>query len=295
MTTSPLFRPPAAPSELPQTPAAETCRLTVGGIAQRVLVAGTGDPLVLLHGLGGSADEWLSVLPALAERSRVIAPDAPGHGFSEKPPCRDGHRYDLGYYTTSVLGVMDALGVRQAPLVAVSGGGPVALSIALAHPDRVSKLVLVDVAGLGREVAWSYRIATLPLMHLALRRRDRRSIERFGRALCYDPDRLPEGWVDHRLEIWATPGAVEAFFATVRAGLSLLGQKVDFTARLGEVRQPTLLIWGRQDPTVPVAHAIAAHRALPNSQLRIFDECGHMPMWEYPEAFAQTVLDFLDR
>jgi 4,5:9,10-diseco-3-hydroxy-5,9,17-trioxoandrosta-1(10),2-diene-4-oate hydrolase len=189
---------------------------------------------------------------------------------------------------------MDTLGVRHAPLVAVSGGGAVALSIALAQPQRISRLVLVDAAGLGREVSWSYRLATLPLMRYAFRCANRRSIAAFGRALCYAPSRLPDGWLDRRVAIWATPGAAEAFLATVRTGLSLRGQRVDFSRRLGELRQPTLLIWGRQDPIIPVAHAIAAQRAIPNARLRIFEECGHMPVWEYPDDFVQTVLDFLD-
>ena len=269
----------------------ETRRVVVRGLGHRVLTAGSGGPLVLLHGIAGSADELVGVLPRLAERYRVVAFDAPGHGLSDKPL---DHRYDLGYYTDSTLGLMDALGIQRAPLLAVSGSGPVALSLALAHPERVSKLVLVDAAGLGREVSWNYRLATLPLAHHVFRRSvNRRSSEAFGRALCYNPDRLPDGWVERRLRIWATPGAVEAFFLTVRAGLSLRGQRVTFAHRLGELGQPTLLVWGRHDPIIPVAHAIAAAGAIPNARLCIFEACGHMPPWEYPDEFAQTVLDFL--
>jgi pimeloyl-ACP methyl ester carboxylesterase len=95
------------------------------------------------------------------------------------------------------------------------------------------------------------------------------------------------------MRIWATPGAIEAFLATARAGVSIFGQKVDFSARLPEVRQPTLVVWGRQDPVIPVAHGIAAARALPNARLHIFEECGHMPVWEYPDDFSRLVLDFL--
>jgi 4,5:9,10-diseco-3-hydroxy-5,9,17-trioxoandrosta-1(10),2-diene-4-oate hydrolase len=163
----------------------------------------------------------------------------------------------------------------------------------------VRRLVLVSAAGLGREVAWSYRLATLPGMELLAAyflgggRLDRRGMEAFGRAMCYDPARLPADWAAQRQAIWATPGAVEAFYATARAGLSLAGQRVDFSPRLPQVRQPTLLVWGRQDATIPVAHALAAARALPDARLHVFERCGHMPMWEYPGAFAETVLDFL--
>jgi 4,5:9,10-diseco-3-hydroxy-5,9,17-trioxoandrosta-1(10),2-diene-4-oate hydrolase len=271
--------------------AVETTRRTINGVEQRVLTAGEGPPLLLLHGIGGSADEWLDVMPRFAARYRVVAADAPGHGYSHKPAR---HRYDVGYYVDSVLGLMDALGMAQAPIVAISGGGAVALSIALSQPARASKLVLVDAAGLGREVAWSYRVATLPFMGHAIGRSSRRSVEAFGRALLYRPDRLPEGWVDRRMAIRATEGATAAFVATARAGVSLRGQRVDFSRRLGEIRQPTLILWGRQDPIIPVAHGIAAAKAIPNARQHVFEECGHMPIWEYPEEVGRLVSEFLE-
>src|SRR5687767_6330520 len=110
----------------------ESRRVVVRGLQHRVLTAGSGWPLVLLHGLAGSADELVGVLPRFAERYRVVAADAPGHGFSEKPL---NHRYDVGYYTEFTLALMDTLGIQRAPVLAISGGGPVALSIALAHPE----------------------------------------------------------------------------------------------------------------------------------------------------------------
>jgi pimeloyl-ACP methyl ester carboxylesterase len=292
----------AGPHESPAVPApcipvgdypegVEERRLRIHGVEQRVLVAGHGWPVMLFHGIAGSADEWLGVLPKIAQRHRVVAADAPGHGFSEKPFT---HRYDIDSYVDSVLGVMDAMGIRRGPVVALSGGGAVALSLALSHPDRVSKLVLVDAAGLGRQVSWSYRLVRLPLArHLFRRSTNRVSVEAFGRRLCYTPARLPDGWVDRRLQIWSSPGAVEAFFSTTQAGISLLGQKVEFSRRLGEIKQPTLIVWGRQDPIIPVAHGIAAARAIPNARLEIFERCGHMPIWEYPDEFAQMVMDFL--
>jgi 4,5:9,10-diseco-3-hydroxy-5,9,17-trioxoandrosta-1(10),2-diene-4-oate hydrolase len=233
----------------------------------------------------------MGVLPAFAGRFRTIAADAPGHGFSDKP---DTHPYDVGSYVDATLGLMDTLGIAQAPAIAVSGAGTVALSIALAQPERISKLVLVDAAGLGRDVSWNYRLAALPLVRHAMRRSTRRQIEAFGRALCYTPDRLPKGWVDRRVQIWATPGAIEAFVKTARCSLGLRGQKVEFSGQLANLRQPTLIVWGRQDPIIPVAHGIAAARRIPNAHLRIFEHCGHMPVWEYPDEFVAAVLSFLD-
>jgi len=171
-------------------PSIETREMVVGGLRQRVLVAGDGPPLVLLHGIAGSADEFVDVLPRLGRRFRVIAADAPGHGFSDKP--RE-HPYDMESYVHSVLGLMDSFGVRRAPVIAVSGGGSVALTMAFAQPERIEKLVLVDAAGLGRDVSWRYRLSSLPLVRHAMRLSTRGQIEAFGRALCYHGDRLPEG------------------------------------------------------------------------------------------------------
>ena len=272
-------------------PVVETTHVTSHGLRQRVLVAGSGPPLLLLHGIAGSADEYLDVLPRLGARYRVVAPDAPGHGHSDKPR---GYPYDVAAYVRSTLGVMDALDMAHAPVVAVSGGGVVALAVALDYPDRADRLVLVDSAGLGRDVAWSYRLASLPFTGMALRRASRAQIESFGRALCYNPDCLPHGWVERRQRIWATPGAIDAFVQTARAGVGISGQTVVFADRLREVRQPTLILWGRQDPIIPVRHGVDAAHAIPGAQLHIFERCGHMPVWEYPQEFARQVLEFLD-
>jgi pimeloyl-ACP methyl ester carboxylesterase len=280
---------PALPT-LPSLPAVETHELVVGGLHRRLLASGAGPPLLLLHGIAGSADEYVDVLPRLGSRYRVYAPDAPGHGHSARP--RD-YAYDVAAYVEATVGVMDALGLRSVPVVAVSGGGTVALSLALEQAERVERLVLVDAAGLGSGVSWSYRLASLPLSRYAMHLASRRSIEAFGRSLLYDPTKLPEGWVERRRRIWRTPGAIEAFARTARKSIGLSGQKVEFSDRLGEVRQPTLIVWGRQDPIIPVAHGVRAARLIPNARLHVFERCGHMPLWEYPEDFVRLVLEFL--
>jgi pimeloyl-ACP methyl ester carboxylesterase len=277
----------------PLAPGIEALHLQVDGVRLRVLAAGdkNAPPLVLLHGIAGSADEWQTVMPGLAAQYRVLAPDAPGHGFSEKPSDRP---YDVPAYINATLGTLDALGVHCGLLVALSGAGPIGATIALDHPDRVEKLILVDAAGLGREVSWKYRLTALPLARRFFPAgTNARAIETFGRALLYRPDLLPDGWVERRMHIWASEGAVDAFFATARDGLSLRGQRLDLTLRLSEISQPTLILWGRQDPIIPVAHAVRAAQQIPGAELHIFEQCGHMPLWEYPNEFVKRVLGFL--
>jgi 4,5:9,10-diseco-3-hydroxy-5,9,17-trioxoandrosta-1(10),2-diene-4-oate hydrolase len=198
-------------------------------------------------------------------------------------------------YAAATLEVLDELGVERAPLVALSGGGPVALTLALEQPERVSRLVLVDAAGLGREVSWSYRLTILPLAPALFRRGlTAGRIEAFGRRLLYDRERLPERWVERRQAIWATDGAVEAFFSTARRSLTLRGQRVTFEGRLHEVRQPTLIVWGREDPIIPVRHGIGAAQRIPKARLHVFERCGHVPPWEYPDEFVRVVKEFLE-
>jgi 4,5:9,10-diseco-3-hydroxy-5,9,17-trioxoandrosta-1(10),2-diene-4-oate hydrolase len=147
-------------------------------------------------------------------------------------------------------------------------------------------------------VAWHYRATTLPwaewLFQRSMRSMTVQSLEAFGRSLLHRRDRLPQGWAERRQQIWATDGAVPAFFGTVRAGMTLAGQRVDHTQRLHEMHHPALIVWGRQDPVIPVRHGIRAAQRMPSARLHIFEECGHMPIWECPEEFGELVEGFLE-
>lgn len=258
----------------------------------RVLEAGSGDPVILLHGIGGSADEWRPVLPHIAKGYRVIAPDAPGHGGS--PPSVQS-TWDLAFYTAFIARLLDDLGVDRASIVAMSGGGAVALNLVATLPNKVSRLVLISAAGLGRQVAWSYRMGALapPLVRAALQRTSVASVRAFGRRLCYHSDRIPDGWPERRVESWKTPGAIEAFIETSRATLSWTGQRTSFVDRLPQMLHPTMILWGENDPVLPVRHGIRAARLIPNAQLHVYPECGHLPVWEYPDDVNARIVHFL--
>ncbi|MEN9616083.1 MAG: hypothetical protein RL022_1505, partial [Chloroflexota bacterium] len=154
----------------------------VNGLPCRLIDRGRGEPVILLHGIGGSADEWSKVIPQLSTRFRVLAPDAPGHGLSPRPIGRT-LSYDLEFFTRFVLELLDELDIERISVVGMSGGGAIALNLATAIPDRVDGLVLVSSAGLGTEVAWSYRLGSvLPkLVRFGLRRSTVASIQSFGR------------------------------------------------------------------------------------------------------------------
>jgi pimeloyl-ACP methyl ester carboxylesterase len=143
-------------------------------------------------------------------------------------------------------------------------------------------------------VSWDYRMASLPGAARVFRRTlSTAAIERYGRRLVFNGERLPVGWAERRMRIWGTPNAVDAFFRTARQVLSLRGQRYSYGGRLHEIRQRTLVMWGREDPIIPVAHGHLAAARIPNATLHVFARCGHVPPWEYPEEFAERVVDFL--
>jgi pimeloyl-ACP methyl ester carboxylesterase len=260
--------------------------------------AGNGGPVVLLiHGIVGCAEQWDQVMPLLAEHYTVIAPDLLGHGQSAKPRGD----YSLGAYAASVRDLLVALGHRRATVVGHSLGGGVAMQFSYEYPPFAERLVLVSSGGLGREVHLMLRAATLPGSEVVLPLIAHERVHGLGGAI---------GRVLSRVGLRAGPDLAEmargygsladadarmAFIHTLRAVLDVGGQRVSATDRLYLAeRLPSLVIWGGHDPLIPVEHAYAAHRELPNSRLEIFENAGHFPQLQEPVRFAHTLIDFIE-
>ena len=256
------------------------------------LEAGEGPPLVLLPGLGSSTScSWGAILPHLAPHFRVLALDLPGQGDSDKPV----RRYSLEYAVESTLGFLDAAGLEASDLMGTSAGGLIAMATALDHPHRVRRLVLVAPAGLGREVTWGLRLASLPLMgHVGAapwRWLVRRSLD----WNFTDPACITEGLVDEYCRVRALPGAQQALRSAMRSSLSLQGLREELVLcdRLPELKQPALVIWGRHDRVLPVAHAQVALRVIPDCRVHILRDAGHDPSTERPAEVARLAREFL--
>jgi pimeloyl-ACP methyl ester carboxylesterase len=260
--------------------------------------AGDGGPVVLLiHGIVGCAEQWDQVVPLLAERYTVIAPDLLGHGQSAKPRGD----YSLGAYAASVRDLLVALGHRRATVVGHSLGGGVAMQFAYEYPPFAERLVLVSSGGLGREVHPMLRAATLPGSEIVLPLIAHERLlglggalvgllGRFGLQAGTDLAEMARGYGS-----LADAGARQAFIHTLRAVLDIGGQRVSATDRLYLAELlPSLIIWGSQDPLIPVEHANVANRALPNSRLEIFEDAGHFPQLHDPVRFALTLIDFIE-
>ena len=270
--------------------------VTIHGHSVGYRMAGDGPVLLLIHGIAGSSAAWREVMPALAERYTVIAPDLIGHGHSAKP-LGD---YSLGAYASGMRDLLGALGVERASVVGQSFGGGVALQLAYQHPECCERLVLVDSGGLGREVSWMLRFMTLPgseyLMPVIFPSFVRRRGNELSRQLHARGVRL-----GRIAEMWNAYASLtesdnrQAFVRTLRAVIDPGGQTVSAEDRLYlAARMPTLIIWGEQDAIIPVSHALAAHVAIPHSRLELIAEAGHFPHVETPERFLEVLLDFLD-
>jgi pimeloyl-ACP methyl ester carboxylesterase len=257
---------------------------------------GDGDETILLiHGMAGSSRTWRDVTPALAQRYRVVAPDLLGHGESAKPMGD----YSLGAHASGLRDLMARLEIERATIVGQSLGGGIALQLAYQHPGLCNRLVLVSSGGLGREVSPILRMLSLPGSELVLPVvasgfvRDRgRSVNRWLRD-----QGIRTSWMAEMWRAYASLADAEnrqAFVRTLRSVVDLGGQVVSANDRLYlAAAVPTLIIWGDHDDIIPVAHAHAAHAAIPGSRLEIFEGVRHFPQSEDPERFVEVLDDFI--
>ncbi len=274
---------------------ARECRLHGHRVTYRI--GGSGPLLVLIHGIAGCSATFAEVMPALASRFTVVAPDLLGHGESAKPRGD----YSLGAYASGVRDLLAVLGFARGTIVGHSLGGGVAMQFAYQFPERCERLVLVSSGGLGHELHLLLRAAALPgaewVLPLLCRRAlcsavdgAARALGRLGLRAGYD---LEECW--RNFVSLSDPEAREAFVHTVRTVIDIRGQRASAADRLYLAAEvPTLIIWGERDPLIPVAHAQAAHARVPGSRLEIFPDAGHFPYLDHPLRFVEVLLDFME-
>lgn len=258
--------------------------------------AGSGEAIVLIHGLAGSSSTWKDVMPSLVETHDVIAPDLLGHGESAKPMGD----YSLGAHASGLRDLLAVLDVPSATVVGHSFGGGVAMQVAYQHPEMCDRLILVASGGLGRDVSWLLRAGTLPFSEYAMPLVFSRRVAEGGNRIGERLDRL--GWQSPGLREWwrsytslANAENRRAFVRTIRTVIDTGGQTVSALDRLHLASNlPTLIVWGDHDHVIPVEHAEVAHDAIPGSRLCVLPGVGHFPHTEVPDQFLAVVHDFLD-
>lgn len=269
----------------------------VGGRRVHVLVCGAGPPLLLLHGAGGGCANWYGVLPALSRHYRVIAPDLPGFGFSDRIPAV----FPLGVAAADwTAALMEHLHLPACPVVGTSFGGLVALRLAERSPEFASKVVVIDSVGLGQELPWQVRIAALRILAPLLSRGGGRSSAKvFKHLLVSNAGRIPPAQraalVDYlgasdRAGASGTVARTLHLFAGPRGQREVIGANV-----LRRIDVPVLVVWGNEDDFLPLSHAHDAAEHLPKGQVRRVENAGHSPNWEAPDALLDEMLPFLDR
>ena len=248
---------------------------------------GAGAPVTLIHGSGPGVSAWANwrlVMPALAERRRVVAPDMAGFGFTQR---FDGESYDMQGWVGHALGVLDALDIERTDLVGNSFGGAIALALAIQHPERVRRLVLMGSVGVPFEITpaldavWGYAP----------------SIEAMRRLLdlfAYDRGLVNDELARLRYEASVRPGFQESFGAMFPAPRQRwVDAMTSAEADIRALPNQTLVIHGREDQVIPLANSLALATWIPRAQLHVFGQCGHWTQIEHAARFARLVGDFL--
>ncbi|MDT4937410.1 MAG: hypothetical protein QOG80_1081 [Pseudonocardiales bacterium] len=258
-------------------------------------IAGEGPPLLLIHGIGDNSGTWDEIIPTLARKHLVVAPDLLGHGDSDKPRAD----YSVAAYANGMRDLLSTLDIDHVTLVGHSLGGGVAMQFAYQFPERTDRLVLVSSGGAGRDVSPVLRAAALPGANLAMAALQLPGAQAAVRVAIDILQRLDTGLgvdaADLNRVVEALPNqtARSAFIRTLRSVVDWRGQVVTMLDRSYLVRgMPTLLMWGARDSVVPVGHAHKAHAAMPGSRLEIFDGAGHFPFRADPARFVGLLEDF---
>ncbi len=249
--------------------------------------AAPGVPLLLIHGSGPGVSafaNWRLVMPALAQTRRVIAPDMVGFGFTERP---SDAIYTLDRWVAHAIGVLDALGIAQADLVGNSFGGALSLALAVRHPQRVRRLVLMGSAGVQFELTpaldavWGYTPSF-------------ESMRRMMDLFAYDRALVTDELAELRYRASIRPGFQESFSSMFPAPRQ---RSVDALcsaeSQIRVLPHETLVIHGREDQVIPMATSLKLATLIPSAQLHVFGKCGHWTQIEHASRFARLVGDFL--
>jgi pimeloyl-ACP methyl ester carboxylesterase len=248
-----------------------------------------GPPLVLIHGLSDCYRTWTHLVPRLAQDRRVLVPDLPGHGLSERPDAS----YELKWYAQLMARWLESNGLESVDVVGHSFGGGVALMMLPECRQRIRRVILVSSGGLGREITVMLRLASIPYL-----------VERFGQPFMGPATRLglmaaggafSEKDVAKRSAMNARAGSARAFARTVRDIIDWRGQRRSLLERPPELALPPIAVfWGDRDAVIPISHARSLAQSMDGVRLTVFDGCGHYPHHQQPEAFAKAVSSFLD-
>lgn len=264
--------------------------VTARGARIRFIEAGAGAPLLLVHDFAATREVWSRSIPHLAQSFRVIAPDLPGFGTSEKP---DPERYAYGWdvFSDSLFDLVAALGLGRAHVCGQGMGAGIALSLAAKHPALVHKLVLTSALVYPPHEHTLERVGRIPVVGSLLwsQLMGQALFRTYVQSVLYSGSRrIPEGRAEELYEAFNAPAGRQA----ARATLVSIADTRPLVARLPRVNADALVVWGRDDGVAPVEHGRRLAREL-RGRFEVL-ECGRCPPDEVPEAFSAAVTSFLE-
>lgn len=256
--------------------------------------AGSGPNLVLLHGSGPGVSGWSNFrgnIPVFAERFRTVVPDMPGFGRSDRPPFERAYPRVAAEH---LLRLLDGIGIDKTHLLGNSMGGYVALEFALAHPDRVERIVGMGPGGLAANVLGPEQSEGARRLGEFMMAPSREAMQRWVDTMVANKAVLDDALIDERLANALAPGALESAMA-IFMSLAAHPEPVPLYARVRNIEAPTLITWGRDDRMLPVEGGLFGFRQMPNAELHIFSGCGHWAQVERKDDFERLVVEFLTR
>lgn len=260
------------------------------GVKTRVLEAGTGEPLILLHGTGGHIEAYARNIRGLSEHFRVICIDMLGHGYTEKPDFK----YGIDSYSDHLLAVIQALGLKELYLSGESLGGWVAAWFAAHHPGIAKALVLNTPGNVNNkpEVMAALKASTVKAVLEANYENVKTRLE----WLMYDKSQVTDELIEARYNIYTQPSYQEAVHNIVALQDLEFRQNYSWDASwCGKIDVPTLLAWTDHDPTSTVEEAKPIQDMIPGSELAVIKDAGHWPQWEKVEDFNNVIIDFFKK
>ncbi|NKY76728.1 alpha/beta fold hydrolase [Rhodococcus opacus] len=261
--------------------------IDVDGIATNYHDSGEGYPVLLVHGSGPGVSAWANwrlTIPALAKQFRVLAPDVLGFGYTDRPR---GIRYDTTNWSRHLIGFLDALKVERIAVVGNSFGGGLALRLAIEHPDRVHKLVLMGSVGVrfpitpALDAVWGYRPSVARMRSLL-------------DVFAHDRRLVSDELAELRYQASARPGVQEAYAAMFPAPRQRALDALSLSEeRIRTIGHETLVIHGRDDEVIPLSASERLERLIDRAQLHVFGHCGHWVQIEHSDRFNRLVAEFL--
>jgi pimeloyl-ACP methyl ester carboxylesterase len=268
--------------------------IDVQGVPTRYMYAGSGNPVLLVHGIGAASDNWIRTLDPLGKRHAAYAPDNLGAGFTGIVGLGGGPPQP--HMVRHLVAFVDALGLQRFDVVGHSYGGLLGALITLKHPARVRRLVLVSSASTFLPPADMRKALERSLSQLgpAVESSELEEFRKRKRRAAFDPASIPEELVYASFIANARPGRLEFYRAAV-TGLIATAESTEHRvyARLEHIETPTLVISGRDDAGCPLEPMERGARRLPQHEHVVFDRCGHFPMLEHPVRFNELVTRFL--